>query len=253
MLAHITIFRAPAPPVYTTPVTTILGSTWYHCVITQNGSPCDPLVSSPAKCDVRACCPVTFSEKNVNVCKNSTTSRSMCWPMVIIHRKVCHCMLTRHLLKIPRMERFSWLSGSTFLYTPTPGYSGNDLAIIAVCDNATPVPCCTNDTIFYNVVQAITAYAGDNQLLCKSIYDFSLPGIGHRLAVQAPGNLFQAQAGDAFSGKLTGCDRCRIVSQQHPLCIQVCDQYNLCRSNLQGFCADDRNQLPLSERFRCRQ
>ncbi|MCX6304921.1 MAG: Ig-like domain-containing protein, partial [Bacteroidetes bacterium] len=157
---------------YTTPTMNVLGSTWYHCVITQNGSPCDPLVSAPAKCEVGACCPVTYSERNVYVCKNSTN-----FPVdVLLNGDYSPEGLPLHVNQTPVSNpahgTISWLSGSTFVYTPTSGYTGTDRVIIGICDNAAPVPCCTNDTIFYNIVQAVTADPGVNQLLCNQYMTF---------------------------------------------------------------------------------
>ncbi|MFZ4521893.1 MAG: PKD domain-containing protein, partial [Bacteroidales bacterium] len=157
---------------YTTPIMNIIGSTWFECVITQNGSPCDPLVSSPAKCDVQACCPITYSERNVNVCKSSVN-----FPVdVLANGDYSPEGLPLHVnqtpVENPAHGSIVWLSGSTFVYTPTPGYTGTDRVVIGICDNAAPVPCCTNDTIFYTVVQAVTADPGVNQLLCNQYMTF---------------------------------------------------------------------------------
>jgi len=158
--------------IYTTLVMANPGSTWFRCVITQNGSPCDPLVSSAAECLVEPCCPVTFNEQAVDVCKNSEN-----FPVdVLANGDYSPEGLLLHIDQVPVENpshgSITWLNGSTFVYTPVQGYTGPDRAIIAVCDNGTPVSCCTNDTIFYNVIQAVTAVAGDNQLMCNQYMTF---------------------------------------------------------------------------------
>jgi len=59
---------------------------------------------------------------------------------------------------------FTVLSNGDYIYTPTPGFTGSDMAVMSVCDNGIPLPSqCTNDTIFLNVVTVVTADAGPDQ------------------------------------------------------------------------------------------
>ena len=44
-------------------------------------------------------------------------------------------------------------TNGTFIYTPTAGYSGNDMVIVQICDDGTPLPAnCVNDTIFITIL-----------------------------------------------------------------------------------------------------
>ncbi|MCX6244304.1 MAG: Ig-like domain-containing protein, partial [Bacteroidetes bacterium] len=73
----------------------------------------------------------------------------------------------------PSHGTFSVTSGGGFYYTPAAGFTGLDTVVTQVCDNGIPQPpACTNDTVFINVVAAVTADAGPNQQLCQQYNTF---------------------------------------------------------------------------------
>ncbi|HNY01890.1 MAG TPA: Ig-like domain-containing protein, partial [Bacteroidales bacterium] len=145
---------------------TATGSVTYTFRWTISNGLCSPSADE-VNITLNHCCPVTYNETGVNVCKNSTN-----FPVDVLangdyspEARPLHVNTTP--VSGPAHGSLTYLSGSTFLYTPTPGYTGSDRAIVGVCDNVTPTPCCVNDTIFFTVVQAVTADPGPNQLLCN--------------------------------------------------------------------------------------
>ena len=118
--------------------------------------------SSNVTITVQNCAPVTYNE-NIYVCENGSATVNVlangdyspqALPLSVVHVPVV----------LPDHGTLTWTSGSTYTYQPANGYTGNDMAVVSVCDN---IPLCTNDTIFINVVSAVTADAGPDQQLCE--------------------------------------------------------------------------------------
>ncbi len=70
------------------------------------------------------------------------------------------------------------LATGTFDYSPNSGYSGLDSVIVSICDSGIPAEC-SNDTIFFEVHEAVIANAGNDQTI--------LPGSSASLSGSASG------------------------------------------------------------------
>jgi len=171
---HITTPASPTTTITGLGMGSATGSVVYKFRWTITNGTCNTpatLSASDMTAELDYCCPVTYSEYNNYLCKNSTNFAVD----VLANGDYSPSGLTLQVNSTPVLApvhgTLTYSGGSTFLYTPTAGYSGTDKAVIAVCDNA-PTPCCTNDTIYYTVVQAVTANAGSDQSLCNQYTTF---------------------------------------------------------------------------------
>lgn len=81
-------------------------------------------------------------------------------------------------IQLPSHGEFQFNADGAFNYTPEPGYHGNDLAILSVCDGSAA---CSNDTLFLIINQWIPAIAGNDTSVCEAtsvILSGNLPAAG---------------------------------------------------------------------------
>ncbi|HNW76687.1 MAG TPA: Ig-like domain-containing protein, partial [Bacteroidales bacterium] len=112
--------------------------------------------------------PVTYNE-NISLCENTNTSGNILENGDEDEVEHTSLTVTTQPLSGPSHGTFELQGNGDFLYTPYAHYFGPDMVVISLCDNGYPLPAaCTNDTVFINVMEAITAQAGEDQELCDA-------------------------------------------------------------------------------------
>jgi hypothetical protein len=149
----------------TTTITGLIYGTYVFRWSITNGT-CPPSTSD-VTININHCGPITFNETTY-LCKGTSTSGNVLAngdyspegrPLTVNTTPVV----------LPAHGSFTVLANGNYTYTPVVTYVGTDKAVVSVCDNASY---CTNDTIFINVVDAVTANAGPDQVLCNQSSTF---------------------------------------------------------------------------------
>jgi gliding motility-associated-like protein len=112
--------------------------------------------------------PITYNE-NVSLCENTSITGN-----ILANGDADTVEMTVLTVMIPPVSgpshgTFILQSNGDYLYTPDAHYFGPDMVVVSLCDNGYPMPPeCTNDTVFIDVMEAVTALAGNTQELCDA-------------------------------------------------------------------------------------
>ena len=135
--------------------------------------------------------PPAVANEYASLCENGTISGNL---LINDADTVENTPLTVLLPPIsgPSHGNFLLTADGSYTYSPDPGYSGNDMVVVTVCDSGFPMPAqCHYDTLFITITAFIQALAGNDQRLClESMATLTgntpFPGTGNWLQISGP-------------------------------------------------------------------
>ena len=120
--------------------------------------------------------PVVFNE-NVIMCNNGTTFSGNILDNGDSDPDGTVLTVATTPIAEPLNGTFTILPNGDYTYTPTVSFAGNDMVVIALCDNGMPLPSiCRNDTINITVVPSVVVYAGPDDAICQTVMSYPING-----------------------------------------------------------------------------